>query len=100
MTPYQISMTKTDFIRQGICGTSTYCYTLSPDSCSPGNGRHNESHDPESNGCREADGQLFQGEKLGAFPAVEGQDDPEQDVEDGVQDDVQDEVATDPGSVR
>jgi hypothetical protein len=46
------------------------------------------------------DGQLFKGQELGALPAVEGEDDPEQDVEDGVEDDVEDEVPADAGRLR
>ncbi len=46
------------------------------------------------------DGQLFKGQELGALPAVEGEDDPEQDVEDSVEDDVEDEVPADAGRLR
>ncbi len=46
------------------------------------------------------DGQLFKGQELGALPAIEGEDDPEQDVEDGVEDDVEDEVPADAGRLR
>jgi hypothetical protein len=66
----------------------------------PSNCSHNEGRDPKPDGRREADGELLEGEELGALPAVEGEDDPEEDVEDGVEDDVQHEVATNFGGVR
>ena len=66
---------------------------ISPDSSPPCYRSHDQGHDPESDGCREADGELFEGQELGALPAVEGEDDPEEDVKNCVEDDVQDEVA-------
>ncbi len=69
------------------------------DGCPPSNCSHDEGRDPKPDGCREADGELLEGEELGALPAVEGEDYPEEDVEDGVEDDVQHEVATHFGGV-